>query len=85
MKEKRRPSLEELSELPRELWELELSQILTDAEAAGQAEIAAKAQALFNNSEMLTPETLVALWAELRGTGSTDAAGCGTDEMATAV
>lgn len=85
MKEKRRPSLEELSELPRELWELELSQILTDAEAAGQAEIAAKAQALFNNSEMLTPETLVALWAELRGTGSTDAADCGTSEMAAAV
>jgi hypothetical protein len=72
MREKRRPTLEELESLPDILWHLEVAQIWADATAAGQFEVAEQAEDLCFNPK-LTPKMVVELREKLqRATGSTE-------------
>lgn len=67
-KEKRRPSLDELKNSP-ELCSMELSQLLTDAMAAGKYEISREASVLFDEID-LTAEKVVALREKLQSASS---------------
>jgi hypothetical protein len=70
--DKRRPTLEELKGLPRQLWRLEVAQLCEDAAGAGQDEILEDAELLMLEPD-LTPEMIVELREKLQGaTGSTD-------------
>lgn len=71
MREKRRPTLDELKSLPPVLWQLEAAQIATDADIAEQSEIEMEAVRLICDPD-LRPEKVVELREKLqRATGST--------------
>jgi hypothetical protein len=66
MREKRRPTLEELKEMPVDLWKLELAQIDVDAEAAGRKDVREEVwQVLLMGPVDDTPDQIVALWEKL--------------------
>lgn len=61
MREKRRPTLDELREMPVQLWQLELAQIAEDAGSSddqGNWWIGAEARKMMDDPE-LTPEMVV--------------------------
>lgn len=71
IKEKRRPTLEELRALPVELWRLEAAQIGVDAAFVGLLGIEIEATDLMEDPD-LAPEKVVELREKLqRATGST--------------
>lgn len=77
-KEKKRPTLEELKELPPIIWRLEVAQVAADAAETGDGELEDAATEMLSDTD-LTPEKVVALRARLSGTGSTpEPALCGT-------
>lgn len=71
MKEKKRPTLEQLKSLPPELWQLEVAQIGVDAALADNDQIEGEAITLMDDPE-LTPEMVVELREKLRASGSTE-------------
>ena len=73
-KEKRRPELGELKSSP-ELCSMELSQVLTDAVAAGRYEVSREASALFDEID-LTAEKVVALREKLQRASGSTTPGC---------
>ncbi len=64
MREKRRPTLEELKEMPMELWRLEAMQIKCDALELGQWRTVEEADELFFDND-ITPEKVAALREKL--------------------
>lgn len=64
MREKRRPTLEELKELPEDAWRLEAIQTKCDALELGQWKITEEAQEVFDDPE-ITPEKVVAIREKL--------------------
>ncbi len=74
MQMKKRPTLEQLKELPRELLFLEAAQIGVDAAIAGQLALEIEATNLMDNPE-ISPEKVVALREKLKNAaGGTEAA-----------
>lgn len=73
MREKRRPSLEELQNVPIELLFLEAAQIGVDAAQAGLLAIEIEATSLMDDPD-LTPEKIVELREKLRASDSTEQA-----------
>jgi hypothetical protein len=72
MQEKKRPTLEELRELPVELWRLEAAHIAVEAGESGVTGIEIEADGLIGDPD-LTPEKVVELRERLRSaTGSTE-------------
>jgi hypothetical protein len=71
MKEKRRPTLEELRDLPADLWRLEAAHVAVEAAESGMTGIEIEADRLMCDPD-LTPEKVVELRERLqRTTGST--------------
>lgn len=70
-KEKRRPTLEQLHKMPREMLFLEVAQVGVDAALSGQLMLEIEAANLMDDPE-ITPEKVVALRRKLQGaTGCT--------------
>jgi hypothetical protein len=66
MREKRRPTLEELREMPLDLWRLEILQTTVDAEAAGREDVQREGCDLLLTDPDITPEKVVALREKLQ-------------------
>lgn len=80
MQTKKRPTLEQLKEMPVELWRLEVAQIGVDAAQASLGLIESEAVALMGDSE-ISPEKVVALREKLKNAaGGTEAAKRMTEE-----
>lgn len=72
MQAKRRPTLDELKQMPLGLLRMEIAQLVFDAALADRAELHAEAELLIMDSDP-QPERIVELWNQLRGgTGSTE-------------
>ncbi len=69
--EKRRPTLEELKEMPPGLLRVEIAQLVFDAGLADNGEVQGEAEMMMMES-VPQPERIVELWNRLRGvSGST--------------
>lgn len=80
MREKKRPTLEQLKEMPVELLQLEVAQIGVDASLADQNQIESEAIILMDSPD-ITAEKVVALRDRLKGaTGGTVAQNSKNDE-----
>jgi hypothetical protein len=62
---KRRPTLEEMKEMPDGLLRMEVAQLCVDATIAGCQEVLTDAEAMLLNVQ-LEPEAIVELWTRLR-------------------
>lgn len=76
LKPKRRPTLDELKEMPPGLVMMEIAQLCVDAALADNAEVLASAEALSVEPDP-QPERIVELWNQLhRASGSTEEYSC---------
>lgn len=72
MEAKRRPTLDELKEMPPGLLAMEVAQLCVDAAIAGQQDILTEAESMMLSQPQ--PEAIVELWNRLRcASGSTEA------------
>lgn len=74
IRHKRRPTLDELKEMPLGLLRMEIAQLCVDAALADNGEVLAEVELLAMEPEP-QPERIVELWNQLRGeSGSTELA-----------
>ena len=79
---KRRPTIDELKEMPLGLLRMEIAQLVFDAGLADNAEVHTEAERLMLDPDP-QPERIVELWNQLRGvSGSTSKCPkCGTEPI----